>query len=379
MQSDRNPNDSPAQPPADNLTRGVGRSANGASIEANSSKAVSLSSQVGIYFAWAGFQRRQVSMAIYCGFEIIFLPTRRPANWLRKGFSYLHNAWLTLAILRKRQPITIWMQLPQVPLMWIALFYRLFTRRKVTLIADCHNAMFRPPWSHVPLGVGLLSQCDIVLTHTNEMKNQAASLGVNADRLMVVGDPPALIAPGSNHVKTLNCARPWIVFPASYAEDEPIIEILDAARLIPSVSILFTGDSSRLLRRGVKINIPENVSFLGYVPRTEFESLLVESDAIIAFTKLEGLQLSVCGEALGAGKPLLMSDTQTLRRLFPIGAVFVNSSEPKSIADGLKRLLAQKGDLARQINELRVLRHKEWEQEVVTRLFQRIESIQANQ
>jgi hypothetical protein len=330
-----------------------------------------------IYIAWAAFQRRQISMEPFCGFELVFLPVRRPVNRLRKAMAYLGNAWTTFSILRQRQPDVIWLQLPQVPLMWVALAYRFLVRRKPVLIADCHNAMFRPPWSEVPLGIALLSSCDIVVAHTDEMMEVAARLNIPEGKLMVVGDPPANFSANASAIPPIDLPRPWVVFPASFSEDEPIHELVAAARQTPDVSVLITGDYKNMDKLNLHETAPRNVQFLGLLPRAEFDSLLVNCDAIVAFTRLDGLQMSVCGEAIGSGKPMLISDTMTLRRLFPLGCVFVDSSNPQAIADGLRQLVMKRIPLEGQAIELRLRMQADWSNVQVKKLTNRITAIRA--
>lgn len=312
-------------------------------------------------------------MVPHCGFAPVFLPVQRPVNRIRKGWAYLRNAFATFNILRQRAPEVVWMQLPQVPLMWVTLLYRFFARRKPILIADCHNAMFRAPWSNVPMGVGLLARCDVVIVHTDEMRDTAVELQVPADKLLVVGDPPANIT--ATTAPTLAIARPWIVFPASFSDDEPIAEVIEAARLVPDISVLITGDYIHLDKSNLYATAPSNVSFLGFLNRVDFDSLIQHCDAVMAFTRLEGLQMSVCGEAVGCNKPMLISDTHALRRLFPIGGVFVNSSEPLAIADGMRRLLVNRAELAAEAQTLNKQLQATWTKGHAQTLADRINAL----
>lgn len=302
-----------------------------------------------LYFAWTGFQRRQVSMAPHCGFETIFFPVEKRVGNLRKILTYLKHAWCTLAILVRSRPTVVWVQLPQVPLMWVAFLYRIIFQRDAVIIADCHNAMFRPPWSKVPLGLSLLSRCDIVLVHNTDVLETAVQLGVDRVRMMVVEDPPASFPSVGQFSGAADMPRPWFVFPASFAQDEPIPELIEAAKMTPGVSVLITGNVRNCRDPKLINNAPANVRFLGYLSREDFDALIVSCDAVIAFTRFDGIQLSVCGEAVGAGKPMLISDTQTLRRLFSTGTVFVNSSDAAAIASGFSRLLSNHDELAEEV------------------------------
>lgn len=369
-------------PPAESLTApeigianvGVSRP-NNAAIPA-AVKAATRATGKSVYIAWASFQRRQVSMVPYCGFETVFLPVQRPINRIRKGWAYFRNAFATMEILRRQRPEVVWMQLPQVPLMWVALLYRFWAHRKPILVADCHNAMFRAPWSKVPLGVGLLAKCDIVIAHTDEMRAIAISLRVPANKLLVVGDPPADIA--TVDAPALTISRPWIVFPASFSEDEPIAEVIQAARLVPGISVLITGDYISLDKLKLHATAPPNVSFLGFLNRADFDSLIQHCDAVMAFTRLDGLQMSVCGEAVGCAKPMLISNTQALRRLFPIGGVFVNSADPQAIADGLRKLFDNHAALSAQAQALNAQSRSTWANVHAKMLAERIDAVRAD-
>ena len=102
-----------------------------------------------LFIAWMPFQRRQVSMAPPLGFDPVFLPISQGIRALRP-WQYLTNAWKTLALLRRRRPGVIWVQLPQVPLLTTALWYRRFHDPGVRIVADCHNRILNPPWNRWP-------------------------------------------------------------------------------------------------------------------------------------------------------------------------------------------------------------------------------------
>jgi hypothetical protein len=291
-----------------------------------------------LYFAWTGFQRRQVSMAPHCGLEVVFIPITRKTSILSRAAAYIANGWMTFKQLRKDCVDVVWIQLPQVPLMWVALIYRALFNRSAIVIADCHNAMFRPPWSRVPFGISLLSKCDLVLVHNDEILITATKLGVSPNKMAVMEDPPATIAP-TTIVSAEEASPPTFLVPASFSPDEPIQELVAAASGCPNASFLITGHLHRLNDSSLVASAPPNVRFVGFLPLGEFDSLLAGCDAVVAFTRNEDVQLSACGEAVGAGKPMLISDTHTLRSLFPLGSVFVDSSDPDSIRAGIHRMV----------------------------------------
>ena len=298
-----------------------------------------------LFVAWTTFQRRQVSMAPHCGFEILFLPVERKTGLLNKAYQYLKNSARTLQALLAMRPDVVWVQLPQVPLLWVALFYRCLFRRSAILVADCHNKMFRPPWSRFPLGIRLLAWCNLVLVHNDDVLDAALALGVPRACLSVVEDPPASFGTPEACELFKDIPRPWLVFPSSFAEDEPLDELLQAAASVPEMSFLITGNVRNCRQPELLTSKPENVHFVGFLSNENFDNLITSCDAVVALTRYDGIQLSVCGEAVGAGKPMLISDTNTLRRLFPAGSVFVKPDNASEIASGARQLMARLPEL----------------------------------
>lgn len=318
-----------------------------------------------IYLAWAAFQRRQVSMADLVGFDCVFLPMAyKGASHLRRAWFYLSLAWRTLQLLRQRRPPVLWLQLPQLPLLWVALFYRFFFDRQVELVADCHNAVFRPPWSALPMGVAMLSRCTAVLVHNRDVHVQALQMGVPADRLRVLEDVPPLRANGA--LPPVPAAfkdrpHPWVLYAGSLSSDEPVAEVLQAAHLLSAGVMAITGRLSNAARNGHNIErTPANVVFTDYVPVADFDALLMHCDVVLALTRLDGIQLSVCNEALGFGRPMVVSDTPLLRELFGSAGVMVDSSNPASIARGMRHASAATGTMSAASWQLAQQRRQRW-------------------
>jgi glycosyltransferase involved in cell wall biosynthesis len=84
----------------------------------------------------------------------------------------------------------------------------------------------------------------------------------------------------------------------------------------------------------------------------------------LGLTKLEGIQLSVANEAMGAGKPMVLSNTELLQRLFYKGAVYVDCLNPQSISKGCQEALLKKNELAKEVSELRAERDQGWQEQV---------------
>lgn len=318
-----------------------------------------------IYLAWTAFQRRQVSMADAAGFDCVFLPLAY------KGRSHLRRAWhyaglfmRSLAVLHARRPPVLWLQLPQLPLLWAALVHRALFQPDLQLVADCHNAVFRPPWSRLPLGVALLARCEAVLVHNRDMLAAALALGVPAARLCVLEDVPPLRSPA--HPPPVPAAfagrpRPWLLFAGSYGRDEPVAEVLQAARELGTGVVAVTGRLGNAAKNGHDIhNPPANVVLTNYLPLAEFEALLTHCDAVLAFTRFDGIQLSVCNEALGFGRPMVVSDTPLLRDLFGSAGVMTDSADPAAIVRAVRQACAEATPRAAASRALAQQRRRQW-------------------
>ena len=145
-----------------------------------------------LFIAWVPFQRRQMSMAPLLGFEAVFLPIHQTVRVLRP-FQYLANALKTLSLLKSKHPGVIWVQLPQVPLLTVALQYKRMFDPSVRIIADCHNRILNPPWKNWPGVRAQLNACDVVLVHNNAVIPKVSAMGIRHDILRLLEDPPAAI------------------------------------------------------------------------------------------------------------------------------------------------------------------------------------------
>jgi glycosyltransferase involved in cell wall biosynthesis len=306
-------------------------------------------------------------MAPIVGFRCVFLARSTRRGLLATALDYWGLSRRTWRLLRDEQPRVLWLQLPPVALLWVALAARRILRPDMKLVADCHNAMFRPPWSRVPAGVRWLGHCDLVLVHNEAVRSDAIALGVPEHRLHVLEDVPpkidadtAVETPAMLHGRS----RPWVLFPGSFAADEPINEVLAAAASMPDATFIITGRTERAARHGHDLSgLPPNVLTPGFVELPDFDKLMRAADVVLALTRFEGVQLSVCNEALGYGKAMVVSDTAILRTLFASACELVSSHEPAMLAQGIRRAYAQLEPLSLRARALAQSRTQHWRAE----------------
>ncbi len=311
-----------------------------------------------LFVAWIGFHRRPLSMQTHFSYELKFLPLAFNKRYLRP-LEYILKGCITLIILLRNQPEVLWLQLAPPLLLYVAFFYKLLFNRQVFIVADCHNVMLREPWINFPGIKNLLNRCELVLVHNDWVKEQAKALGINNKCLYVLEDMPAILECEIMPERSV-FDHPWILFPCSFNADEPIEAVLAAACLLPEITFVITGNRNRAKGIHNLQNVSPNVKLTGFLPKTEFDMLLCTTDAVLGLTLLDGVQVCTANEAVGTGKPLVLSETKLLKQLFYKGAVYVNPYSPESIAEGCQEALLRKEELIQEIMELKAERHQKW-------------------
>jgi hypothetical protein len=311
-----------------------------------------------VFVAWTVFQRRVRSIATELNMAVLWLPVSRKGPLLKLG-SYLVCMGREFMALRRAAPAEIWVQVPQVPALYPALLLRSLLPSRPLVVADCHNAMFRRPWSKWPLAFVVLNRCDAVLAHNAAVGRTAIALGVKPEKLWIVEDPPARFDEVTADAPS-RPTGPTLLFPASYSKDEPIEDLIELARVTPEVTYMLSGNRAKFEARAVGHDVPRNIVPTGYLSLGEFEALLRSVDGVLALTTLEDCQLSACGEALGAGKPMMLSDTPVLREQFPSGAVHIRVSDVAGAAKQVRAFFGQLDILTKQASTLCDATRRDW-------------------
>jgi glycosyltransferase involved in cell wall biosynthesis len=277
-------------------------------------------------------------MAPFFGFDTIFMPLLLGPRLLRP-LQYLAHWVRTQGLLWRERPDVVWCQLPQTPVLSAAIWRRRWVDRRLRVVADCHNPMFAPPWIRWPGATSLLNRADLILVHTEPTARIASKLGVRPGLIQVLSDAPAEI--GDIPVISPVSRDPYVLFLTGFNPDEPIAQLQDAARLAPEILFCVTGDTRRAAGRHDLRASPPNMRFLGFMDVAALDSTIRGASAVLCLTKNNDEQSSSVAEAVGAGRPLVVSDTPVLRAMLPGGAIFVSTFAPASIAAGCREALAQ--------------------------------------
>ncbi len=177
-------------------------------------------------------------------------------------------------------------------------------------------------------------------------------------RAVVIPDVPtdylAAATPAGRNDEQL----PMVVFVNTWADDEPLGAVIDAARRLPHVAFKITGrtDGHEDAMRGAS----GNVNFVGYLPDPDYHALLRDATGVMCLTTRDHtMQRGAC-EALSLGRPIITSDWALLRSYFNRGTLHVDNT-----ADGIQRAVTQLIEhhekLVLEVEALRDLRSTEWE------------------
>jgi glycosyltransferase involved in cell wall biosynthesis len=290
--------------------------------------------------AWTRFQPRTVALAAELGGQARFFGDGFTGTsiWARP-LAYFIKAIRTWRTLSQDDPGTVVVITPPVFAPMIAWLWCGLRRRK--LVVDCHTGAFHSKrWSWArPLHRWLLTRADAVLLHTAEIEELVRQWGV---RTMVVPDD----VPDVREASPVAARQaPTVVVAGSFDANEPVAEAIEAARLLPDVEFRFTGDAG-LVPENVRAAAPANAILTGYLAYPLFLGELLAADVVAVFSTDPRIMNRAAFEAVGLGRPLVLSDLPALKTRFGAAALFC-PNDPAGMAAAIEQAIARKDELGR--------------------------------
>lgn len=288
------------------------------------------------FIAWKSLSARTIRLSKILGAEIYFV---------KDSFPYIKAFIRTVVHLIKQRPRVVILQLPQGPL--LLLCFLLKKPLKFKLIADAHTGFLHYfHWKEYLLNAPfkkLLNWCDAIIIHSSALKPLLE--GRLLDRTLVIEDPLPEVEKTCPPPLSLvpKKVKAYFVFPASYAPDEPLDELISAAQIVfkkhPNFLILLTGNWKRRPDIANTVKKLPFVLLTGFLSTPHYYHLLKNARAVLALTKRSrsGL-LASAADGVACETPLIASDLKELRNIITKGAVFVKNAV-ESIADAIEMLL----------------------------------------
>jgi hypothetical protein len=314
-----------------------------------------------LFIVWKAYQRRVEAFKKILNIRPIYLHFEwEEKTKVHKAISYFFKSCRTFWLLVQEKPEIYYVQGPPTFLIYVAYIYSLMTGSKY--VVDAHNTMiYGSFWCKMPLVKYVLAKARVVIVHNKYVADIADHKGIFQTILM---DRPTDICGMKYpmpHVLENIKKGPIVVIPCSYDTDEPLEEMRKATLLLPDVKFVITWYRERLSAEYL-CGFKENTIFTGFLPSEEFDSILAHADAILVLTTRVGTQPSGASEAIAFQKPLVISDLQIIRELFPVGSIYVKN-DSESIAKGIAKGLKLKDVLALQMASFKETKNRMWEEQ----------------
>lgn len=302
-----------------------------------------------LYCVWYTHARRAETLARELNAHLTFIYEARVRRFWLKPLRYLLQAWQTWRLLERERPAFIVVQSPPIfaPLA-VALWCKLRGRGRSAYIIDCHPGTFyHRQWSWALPILRVLARGAVV------------SLLCNADaehflqawhaRYLFLPDGLPDLSSHAGDVGSQGEQRLAVI--STFAYDEPMVELFEAARLTPQVTYYVTGNSQRTTAQ-VLAACPPNVVLTGFLHGDAYRGLLHNVQGVVVLSTMPYTLCCGVYEALALARPTILSDLPEQRRLFAHGFVLVQN-EPAEIARAVETLLGDLGGFARQAQQLR--------------------------
>lgn len=261
-------------------------------------------------------------------------------------------------VLISQRPQGVIVQCPSLVLaLWVLALSRILHFR---VVIDAHNEVLRPfgrrPSWMLFLYRLIQARANLVIV-TN--KHLADLVKQNGGTPLVLEDKlPSFNGHEVEVAETLK-GKLNITCIATFDKDEPVTEVIEAARRLPLEWCLYITGNSRKLSSAHRRGLTPNIILTGFLPEKDYVALLKASDVIMDLTLLD--DCLVCGayEAVALEKPMILSNTRSIRHYFYKGAIYTANSSDE-IQRSIEQAVLNLEQLRTEIRELRVELSDEW-------------------
>ena len=273
----------------------------------------------------------------------------RPATiWLK----YLWQAIETFRILWRERAEVAFAMTPPVFAGLSLFLYSLV--KPIKYVVDVHTAaLMMPRWRRFQwLQLFVCKRAATTLVTNDHL---ASIIGGGGGHTTIVRDVPVVYPVSDAYARLPRIA---VAVVCSFNYDEPIREMLEAAKKLPEVDFYFTGDNSRLPDAMVR-HASANVRFTGFLSSSDYGSLLSHAGMVMSLTTRDHTMLRGAYEAVYMGTPVVVSNWPLLHAAFDSGAVHVESTS-ESISNGIREILAQPDRFRAEAHALRERKMLQW-------------------
>lgn len=271
------------------------------------------------------------------------LPIRYILQWLA--------TWV--ALFRQRPDCVVVINTPAFAPLCVGIFCFVF-RTPYILNVHGHSLMGKWAWA-VPLQRILARYALVNIVQQDLHQCLYQRWGAPIIRL----ERAPMSAPATTTAPALEQGHYVITVVSTFASDEPLELVVDAARQVSDVHIYVLGDKARAPKE-LLAQAPSNVTFTGFLRGRDYWDQLNASHAIMTLTTTPYSMVSGGIEGMALKKPLILSRQPALTAYFTKGAVFVDHSVAE-LVDAIKQVRAQHSQLENEIGELLAEKQARWD------------------
>ncbi len=286
--------------------------------------------------SWIHHHARSQELAQALGAQAVYMPwawhgqplVRTVVGWLRSGLT----TWRLVRSLPSGSAVVAMAPPVFCPLIVLSAAWR----RRVNVAVDLHSGGLNDPkwrWSFGLMRWVIRRAQAVVVTNPDLLEGHETG----TTPMLVIQDP-FWVGRQAEPGPAAATGRPYAVFPASGAPDEPIDAVAEAAALLaPRIEVVVTGNQP------TRPNAP-GLRLTGFIPYAEFQSLMAHAAVVLALTTREATMQRAAYEGLQLGRPLVCSDSKVLHRVLANAAIFVENTG-LAIAAGITEATARGDEL----------------------------------
>lgn len=280
----------------------------------------------------------------------VYATTRRGAA--SALFRYGYQAFKTLLILFRERPRLVFVQSP--PSFAVLFVYLYCALGRVHYVVDAHSAAFTVSiWSRPAWLQRILARRAITTIVTND--HFARVMQDRGGQTFVLRDIPTSFQVSGTYPMNSGFN---VAMVNTFAADEPLREVFEAARRLPDVHFYVTGKKKNAPADMLK-QAPANFHFTGFLPEAGYYALLNSAHAVLCLTtRNHTMQRGAC-EALSLGRPIITSDWPLLREYFNKGTVHVPNTVD-GICQGVRTMKDAYAAYQVEIKTLQLEQRREW-------------------
>lgn len=263
---------------------------------------------------------------------------------------YCILAWRTARLVFKERPDAIFFQNPSIVLATLIAALKFLRLTRARTVGDFHNAGVFPPHGRFLLPF-IIRHTNVVIVSNNNLATEITSRG---GRCVPMPDPIPQMHHSADPARTPR-EQFDVLFICSWAPDEPITAVLEAAKILENQATARVSITGRpqLQASGWTDPLPRNVELTGFLTDAQFEERLANASLVLDLTTRADCMVCGAYEAVSAGVPMILSDNEPTRTYFRLGALYTDNSAA-DIARLISRAMSIHSELLEGVRQLRV-------------------------